>query len=93
MMLVTATDIEKLIQEAKEAGVTPAELKDLEEHLLEIKSGKLMSDADTAFMYEEIESDGGRVICVSTAPVAAEDDDDFEGVTFKPVKRGLPPKS
>ncbi|MBD1904698.1 hypothetical protein NDI37_02640 [Funiculus sociatus GB2-A5] len=91
-MLVTITDIEKLIQQAKQAGAAPGEIQELQEHLSEIKSGKLMSNADTSFMYEEIQSDGGRVVCVSTAPVSPEDDDDFEGVTFKPVKHSLPPK-
>ncbi|MBD1944224.1 hypothetical protein H6F50_17975 [Coleofasciculus sp. FACHB-712] len=91
-MIVTVRDVENLIQEAKTAGADPAEIQELQEHLSEIKSGKLMSNAYTSFMYEEIQRDGGRVVCMSTAPVSPEDDDDFEGVTFKPVKHSLPPK-
>ena len=92
-MLVTVKDIQNLIQEAKNAGVDYAEIEDLQEHLQEIESGKLMSSSDAAFMYEETERDGRRVVCLSTVPVSPEDDDDFEGVTFKPVKRSFSPKS
>ncbi|MFN6534946.1 MAG: hypothetical protein RM021_001055 [Nostoc sp. EkiNYC01] len=92
MMIVTAKDMERLIQIAKKDGVDPAEIQELEEHLSEIESGKLLSSPDATFSYEKTESDGTKVICVSTAPFLPEDDDDFKGVTFKPVKGSLPPE-
>ncbi|MEH1824796.1 MAG: hypothetical protein V7L22_05430 [Nostoc sp.] len=92
-MIVTVEDLEKLIQTAKEDGADPAEIQELQEHLSEIKSEKLLSNPDATFSYEKTESDGTKVICVSTAPFLPDDDDDFEGVTFKPVKGSLPPKT
>ena len=37
-MLVTATDIKKLIQDAKAFGADPKEIQDLQEHLSDIES-------------------------------------------------------
>lgn len=90
-MLVTTKDIEKLIQDAKAAGADPAEIEDLEDHLSEINSGKLMFIPDSAFRYQKIDKDGTKVICFSTAPVSPDDDDDFEGVSFKSVKPPFAP--
>ncbi|MBZ8182666.1 MAG: hypothetical protein SAL07_20735 [Oscillatoria sp. PMC 1051.18] len=87
-MLVTAKDIEKLIEEAKASGAAPAEIEELQDHLSEIKSGALYSKTEATFMFEETKSDGSRVIRLSTSPMSVEeDDDDFEGVTLKPIKR------
>ncbi|MBW4475868.1 MAG: hypothetical protein KME54_03085 [Tolypothrix brevis GSE-NOS-MK-07-07A] len=91
-MIVTAKYIKNLIQAAKDAGADPAQIQELQEELSEIESGKLLSRANTTFSYEKTESDGTKVICVSTAPFSPEDDDDFEGVTLKPVKGFLRPK-
>ncbi len=91
-MLVTTKDIEKLIQDAKAAGADLAEIDELEDHLSEIKSGKLMFIPDSAFSYQKIEKDSTKVICLSTVPVSADDDDDFEGVSFKPLKPPFAPK-
>jgi HPt (histidine-containing phosphotransfer) domain-containing protein len=89
-MIITATDIEQLIKQAKDSGVPPNELEDLKEHLEEVRSEKLMSNSDATFYYQVTESDGRRVISISTAPVSPDDNDDFEGASFKPIKRGLP---
>ncbi|MGF1980120.1 MAG: hypothetical protein RMY30_031635 [Nostoc sp. CmiSLP01] len=89
---MTPEDMERLIQRAKEADANPSEIQELQEHLSEIESGKLLSNTNATFSYEKTESDGTKVICVSTVPFLSEDDDDFEGINFKPVKGSLPPE-
>jgi sialic acid synthase SpsE len=61
-MIVTAKYIKSLIQAAKDAGADRAEIQELQEELLEIESGKLLSNAGATFSYEKIESDGTKVI-------------------------------
>lgn len=90
MIIATAREIERLIQDAEEAGVSPAEPEELRAHLWEIKQGKLEKTPETSSMYEEvqsaqkIQSDGGREVRLSTGPIVASD---FEDVKFKPVLR------
>ncbi|NET56869.1 MAG: hypothetical protein F6K47_12110 [Symploca sp. SIO2E6] len=92
MIPVTPKEVKILIQEAEEAGVPKEELQTLQEHLEDIESGR-MNLEETGSMYQEItkeeeklKSDGGREVRLSTAPSSSEEDD-FKGVTFKPVKR------
>ena len=88
VIIVTANEIERLIQDAEEAGVSPAETEELRDYLSEIQQGKLKKTTQTRPMYEEvpsapkIKSDGGREVRLSTGPIVASD---FEDVKFKPV--------
>ena len=84
-MIATAKDLRKLIQQANEWQAKPEEIEELREHLEEIESGVLADSADSTFVYEKIEDDNSRVVGWSTAPINPQDDDDFEGVTFKSV--------
>ena len=84
-MIATAKDLRKLIQQAQEWHAKPEEIEELREHLKEIESGMLTDCADSTFVYEKIEDDNSRVVYFSTAPINPQDDDDFEGVTFKSV--------
>lgn len=88
-MLVTSADIEKLILDAKTAGAPPDEIQELQEHLEDIKSGKLMNKVSGAFVYEKVDSQGRKVLQGSTAPIFPEDDDDFKGLTFQPIKSNI----
>ncbi|NEQ67517.1 MAG: hypothetical protein F6J86_23110 [Symploca sp. SIO1B1] len=92
MIPVTPREVRILIQEAKEAGVPKEDLEELQEYGREMASG-VMKWEEPSPMYREItreeeklKSDGGREVCLSTAPISS-DEDDFEGVTFRPVKR------
>jgi len=90
MIPVTAQKIEKLIKEAEEAGIPEAELQELREDLDDIKHGRVMKPIATGLTHKEVISHGKRVVRVSTAPIPPDDsldEDEFEGVTFKPVKR------
>lgn len=93
MIPVTAQKIERLIKEAEEAGIPEEELHELREELDDIKHGRVRKPIATGLTYTEVIRDGKRVVRVSTAPIPPddsldeEDEDDFEGVTFKPVKR------
>ncbi|NER23707.1 MAG: hypothetical protein F6J86_43760 [Symploca sp. SIO1B1] len=98
MIPVTPREVRILIQEAKEAGVPKEDLYKLQEYLEEIESG-IINWKETGSMYKEItkdeeklKSDGGREVRLSTAP-SSSDEDDFKGLTFKPVKRNSRPKS
>lgn len=87
MIPITAAKIEKLIKNAEAEGVPESELQELREELAEVKSGKLERADKTRLMYKEVIRDGQSIVRVSTAPPSLDDDDDFEGVTFKPIKR------
>ncbi|MBC6478456.1 MAG: hypothetical protein GDA56_12415 [Hormoscilla sp. GM7CHS1pb] len=79
-----------MIQDAEEAGVSPAEMEELRDYLWEIKQGKLKKTTQTRPMYEEVQSpqkiksDGGREVRLSTGPIVTSD---FEDVKFKQVIR------
>ncbi|NER36387.1 MAG: hypothetical protein F6J93_20795 [Oscillatoria sp. SIO1A7] len=86
-MKITVKDLEELIKTAIESGADTLEVQDLQEHLYELKSGQLLMDRrDITFQSETVEPDGTKVICFSTTPFSPEDDDDFEGVTFRKIK-------
>lgn len=88
---ISAREIEFLIKEAVDAGISDDELEELREHLEEIKSGRFIEEAPTV-VYQVVEDsrkirrDRGKEIIISTAPGL---DDDFEGVTLREVR--IPP--
>jgi hypothetical protein len=85
---ISANKIQRLIEEAEQAGVPDEELQELRDYLAELKSvGKIMRKVDTEPMSQESRKNGKMFICVSTAPISSNNDDDFEGLTLKPVQR------
>lgn len=83
-MKITIERLENLIKTAIASDADIAEVQDLKDHLDDLKSGRLlMSQPDIA--YEKVNADGTKVRGFSTAPVSPEDDDDFEGVTFRKI--------
>lgn len=85
-MKITIERLENLIKTAIESNADIAYVQDLKDHLDDLKSGKLsMSQPDIVFDYEKQDADGTKVRVFSTAPVSPDDDDDFEGVTFRKI--------
>ncbi|NEQ68322.1 MAG: hypothetical protein F6K21_23045 [Symploca sp. SIO2D2] len=92
MIPVTPREVRILIQEAKEAGVPKEDLEELQKYSNDMASA-MMNWKEPGPMYREITreeeklgSDGGKEVRLSTAPISS-DEDDFKGVTFRPVKR------
>ena len=86
-MLITASEIKRLIQKAKLAGADPVAIQELQDHLVEIESGQLASKSKAVFGYEKPEADGSKTVCVSTAPIKPEDDDDLKDILLEDVKK------
>jgi hypothetical protein len=85
-MKITVNKLRDLIKIAKESGADPLELEDLQEQLYEFESGKpLMDRRNITFQSETVEPDGTKVVRFSTAPLSPNDEDDFEGLTFRKI--------
>lgn len=85
-MKITIERLENLIKTAIASNADIADVQELKDHLDDLKSGKLsMSQPDIAFEYETRDADGTKVRGFSTAPISPDDDDDFEGVTFRKI--------
>jgi small subunit ribosomal protein S20 len=86
---IKSEEIELLIEEAVKAGIAEGDLKELREHLADIKDGRLIEEAPVV-VYQEVEDnrkirkDIGKEIIISTALGL---DDDFKGVTLKEIKK------
>jgi small subunit ribosomal protein S20 len=86
---IKSEEIELLIKDAVKAKISEGDLKELREHLAEIKNGRLIEEAPVV-VYQEVEDnrkirkDIGKEIILSTALGL---DDDFKGVTLKEIKK------
>lgn len=86
MIPVTADQLEKWIAEYEKAGIPEEELQELRDHLAEIRSGTEIQQVNLERRYQEFTKGGRKIVRVSTAPISL-DYDDFDGVSFKPIKR------
>ncbi|AFZ03907.1 GAF domain-containing protein [Calothrix sp. PCC 6303] len=92
--LISPEEIEFLIKEAVDAGISDDDLEELREHLADVRNGRLTEEAPPTVVYQEVEDkykirkDCGKEIIISTAPGL---DDDFDGAILKEIKR--PPSS
>jgi len=85
-MIISSQEIVQLIQEAKDSNADPNDIRELEDHLRHIESDSLSYNAELTFGYERIQSDGTKLLHISTAPIIEGDESDFEGVELKAVK-------
>ena len=84
-MRITIERLKDIIKTAIASNADIAYVQELEDHLDDLKSGRLaMSQPGVAFEYEIRDADGTKVRGFSTAPVSP-DDDDFEGLTFRKI--------
>jgi hypothetical protein len=86
MIPVTADRLEKLIEEAENAGASPARLQQLRSHLGDIKSGRLNNQAQPEPMYKEFTRHGRKIVRLSTAPMSS-GEDRLENLDFEPIQR------
>lgn len=85
MIPVTANELEELLQKYKDASVPDEQLRGLRDQIDRLKSGRLEYQTEPGVRYKEIERDGKRIVCVSSAPMTP-DEEEFDLADFKPVK-------
>ncbi len=82
-MRVTPQYLKKLIAQAIDSGASSEDIDKLKSYLEQVESGKLNSLDSGDFIHTTTDSQGRTVVRQSTAPVIAEDDSDFAGLTFR----------
>jgi hypothetical protein len=86
-MMVTKPYLERLIQKARDAGVDPKHIAELEDQLEDLKtSGLNKKSGGGVYQYEHIKPDGTKVVRMSTAPIDPENDHIFDDIPLRQVK-------
>ncbi|MEA5605459.1 hypothetical protein [Nostoc sp. UHCC 0252] len=86
MYQITVGEIEQCIKSAEAAGVPDSEIKDLKEHLNEVRAGKFVSSSEPTMRYEIVgkkENSSERKREVVRVSTGRSFDGDFQGVNLK----------